>query len=457
MRIYLVLFSKNLKNRLIFQPFHKNFTQFTKKIMLNTSIIALTLGSLSASPFFYAQNNFRAAHCVFNKFTAPVVFASRYQKFVAEHSVFQKMLNRGILIDMGTYSNTRYDEHQTINDYAATTIIRSCLFIDCETSLDNGGGLLVKATSGTVEIISTGFTNCKTSKKGGAFHCSSKKLTLDKSCISSCSASKDWDAFGFERLTEDSSEIRSTYIYNINPKSSSTAAVFINSSRPSIQINNLSTIERSSIKAILEFAEFDTTTFKYNLISECKGTSLIYFACVKTDTYLSTINFVKNSASDSIVHISEGYGKFQNCYFMNDDSKSYCNVYSRFEECVFNEPNDRDKFPNNDFTSKCTFNSKFTTADIDIPLETKNGCWIHLTPTQQPTTSSSESQQISDSGSITETPKPDSSSGSLTLASILISFAAIVIAGCAVGFFVIKWCRNRNSPEKSMMMMYSQV
>lgn len=361
------------------------------------------------------------------------------KSFLADHTTFKNIIGSGVILESKSYLNQVFQE--SLIEKSTTVAIQSCLFLNCA-ALDNGGGMQVSLPHSTVQISNTGYTNCKTSANGGAFYVVSKQFSIDECCISICSAD-EYDAFYYSNQNfNHEDEIKQTYIYSILPSSSSTSAIYFDSAQPSIQNNNITAIQRSSIRSIIEFEEFDSITFQYNSFVSCAGKSIIYFHLFKGE--IRNCNFDNNQAGNQIIHINEKEEsiKFCFCCFMKDNSRAYNDQYSLFLDCVFDHPFDQDKFPNKDLTLRCTFNSKYTTNDIEIPNMSKNGCWALI------------------SNIITEmtpvvTAEPDSHSA-LNSTLYVVMFVALIAVVCILAFFVYRWWSNKRSKDY-MLTMYAQV
>ena len=419
--------------------------------MLNTTILSLTLGSLSLSPFISLDGNFRASKCFFSHMFNSPLFSKKFMSFIAEESSFKNILSNGIYLDSASYNDELISKHLYIYEYGSVVSIRKCTFYNCVSEDDNGGGAYIRVTSGGVDISQSGFTQCKSLKKSGAFYVSSKKLQIEKTCISTCTAS-DYDAFYFYGVPESTIDIKTSYIYNMNPDALATAAIYIDSTIDSIQNSNFTHFHKNGIKTQIELCEYTSLSMRYNLFSELTGTSILYFHNFKSDSPISYLNFVKNRATDALIHISDGYGKFLYCYFMDDESSTFSSTYGRFEHCFFNEKEDKSKFPNNDYRVDCVFDCSFQTYDIDIPDEQKNQCWLHL-PTSIPIPTSSQV----DPSPTSDSPSPSSdSSSTTTTTSFVIIVAILIICVCIAGYFIYKWYQKRNS-QKNILKLYSQV
>ena len=292
------------------------------------------------------------------------------KSFLVDHTTFKNIIGSGVILESEIYSNQIFRE--SLIEKNATVVLQSCLFHNCN-SHENGGGIQTNILYSTVYISNTGFTNCKTSAKGGAFYVISKIFGINESCISKCSAN-EYDAFYYSnQIFNHEDEIRQTYVYSISPNSS-TSAIYFDSDMPNIQNNNITEIQRSTIKSIIEFVEFESIAFQYNSFVSCVGKYIIFFHFFKGE--IRNCNFDNNQAGNQIVYIGEQEEsiKFCSCCFMKDKSKAYNDKYSIFINCAFDHPFVQNKFPQKYLTLRCSFNSKYTTNDIKILNMSKNGC-----------------------------------------------------------------------------------
>ena len=364
------------------------------------------------------------------------------KSFLVDHTTFKSIIGSGVILESKSYLNQVFEE--SLIETSSAVNIQSCLFLKCS-SIDNGGGMQVVLPYSTVQISNTGFTNCKTTANGGAFYVVSKQFSFDESCISICSAD-EYDAFYYSNQKfNNEDEIKQTYIYSILPTKSSISAIHIDSGQPIFQNNNITGIQRNEITSIIEFKELEETgsmKFQYNSFISCVGKSILYFHLFKGE--IRNCNFDNNLAINQVVHIIEADGsiQFYFCCFMKDNSRAYVDQYSHFFDCVFDHPFDQDKFPKKDSTIRCTFDSKYTTNDIDIPNMSKNGCWALI------------------SNIITEmtpviTAEPDSHSA-LNSTLYVVMFVALIAVVCILAFFVYRWWSSKRSKDY-MLTMYAQV
>lgn len=410
--------------------------------MLNATIFALTTGSLAHSPLITVSNlHFSSYACTFSYlFSSAIHSASKMKSFLADHTTFRNIIGTGIFLESKSYSNQVFED--SLNEKSTKVIIQSCLFINCVSTNGNGGGIQISMTSSSVEISNTGITDCQSQSNGGAFYIISKEFSLNQCCIKSCSAD-EYDAFYYSNPNyahED--EIKLTYVYSITPSKSSTSAIYFDSAHPVYKNNNVTSIKRNTIRSIFEFKDFESIDLQYNSFVSCTGKAIIFFEEFSGE--FKNCNFDDNLANNVIYfERRDGSTKFNSCCFMNDNSKAYSNKYCFFTDCVFDHPFDQDKFPNKDATLRCTFNSKYTTNDIDIQKMSKIGCWALISnPSSEPTPD--------DSSSETET------SSSLNSALYIVILVALIAVICILAFFVIRWWKNRRSKDY-MLTMYAQV
>lgn len=413
-----------------------------KLSMLNATIFALTAGSFVHSPLIAAnQYNFRSYSCTFSYLFSSAIFSTynKLNSFTAERSTFKNIIGTAIILESKSYSNQVFKE--TLNENSQKLVVQSCLFTNC-VSQGNGGGILIFIPESSTQISNTGFTNCKTSNNGGAFYIISKEFSIDRSCITLCSGDK-YDAFYYSNAKYNhDDEFKLTYVYNISPSVESESVICFDSVEPVIQNDNITGISRTSIRSILEIPDIESIVIQYNSFVSCSGQSILYFKNFKGE--IRNCNFDYNRAANNLIHFgSTGSGlKICFCCFMRDDSKAYVDTYSLFSDCVFDHPYDEDKFPNKDLRVRCTFDSKYTTNDIDNQDMTKIGCWalISNAPTEM-------------TPLITTEPESDSSLSS-TLYGVMVVAAVVVI--CILAFFVYRWWSNRHSKDY-LLTMYAQV
>lgn len=409
--------------------------------MLNATLFALSAGSLAHSPFLTADGiNFRSHLCTFSYLFSTAIYSTKEMKsLLTDNTIFRNIIGTGIILESKTYTKQVFEENVVEN--SPTVTVQSCLFINCIASIDNGGGIQITNSLSSVKISNTGFTNCRTSANGGAFYVISKEISIDQCCITSCTAD-EYDAFYFSNPDyKNEDELKSTYIYSITPGISSTSVIYFDSELPVISNNNFTSLRRNAIRSIFEIQSADTITFQYNSFISCLGKSILYFHYFKGQ--MRNCNFDDNQATNQLVYFEDKVKiEFDFCCFMNDNSKCYTNQYSWFVSCIFDHPIDEDKFPHKDYTSHCTFNSKYTTNDIEIPGMSKNGCWALIT------------NVITELTSVV-TPDADiPSSLSSTLYGVMI-VALIIIVGI-LGFFIYRWCKARHQKDY-MLTMYAQV
>jgi hypothetical protein len=438
---FAIIRNRQEAKRPVFQkPIKGDFLRGLSSQMINTTIVALVTSSLSSAPFF-TNPKLSVYHSYFSRHLNSVFFGSpTFSQLSFTHVRFDKVLQSAISISGDSHSNEVITSSVQITDTAGSVDFNSCLFTHCQSSANGGGIQLGRwTTSVSLTVSSTGFTNCDSTKQGGAIYAQCGKFKLVKSCIDSCSA-QEYAAF-YESSTV-SCTVQDVYFANINEQFTG-SVVSVDYQKPVIYSVNFTNIKFPGGRSVL-FSAGESIDIEGVYFANCQINSVLYIS--DDADSLTLINFVQNTARDSLLHVTSFSTVLQSCAFVKDNSNIIINKYVILRDCVFSDEFDPSMFANDCFTSACAFGAGWKTKSFDI--YPSDGCWVLASKTSPTSPPSAEVP----TPTIAEAPPKKGTS-----AAVVVLVLAIVIGGICGGVFLgLKWWRKRDDGG-ALLRMYAQV
>lgn len=283
--------------------------------MINSTLLSLSLGSiLYTSPFLsrYDSLSFAKSH-ISNSFTS-FIFNTNSLNLHIKSSAFTNFLDSTIRIHASNFyfNNTQFTSRPEILPQSNDNIIcEDSIFTNC-TSNGNGGAFdHYSSTSGTLKLLRTSFSHCKSGKypsNGGCVYFVGLNSTIDSCCVSYCAASNQGHSF-FVSLISPYNELT-----NEND-TLFTLSKFIPFSKNQIHPNEChrSTIVYSSSP------------------NEAKGSQSLYlsFGQIRISSLNSTSNSVVSQAASLMVHTMDSDAIIYHCTIERNIGPWIVYVYGR--------------------------------------------------------------------------------------------------------------------------------
>jgi len=409
--------------------------------MLNATVLRLAVSSLSSSPFLAPRDAVHVSHSGFSRHFSHVgMAAEQFASLSAPSTIFSHALRSAVRIESESFSSETFNGPKKCSspgDY----VFQSCLFQDCDTN-ENGGAIQISnRRRGNLKVSKTGFLKCNTGKQGGAIYADAAEVDLSKSCVSQCSAS---EFAGFYASGSSSIEVADCWITDIG-ESCDEAVISVSNDNAAVRSCNISNIDLPSCQSVL-VSPGDSVNVRDIYFGKCDIESVVRIE--GSSDPMRAINFVKNSAKESLVDQHDYIASFISCAFIKDDSQYICNKYAILNACFFSDGLDRGQFPSDYTTTKVETGVGWKTIDIDVYASAN--CWA-LMPKPPAKEAPAGGNQPSDGS-----PSSPAAGAGKKSASYVLGVSIVVILAVGVLFFGFRWWRNRDDTGR-LLRMYSEV
>ncbi|OHT03379.1 hypothetical protein TRFO_29247 [Tritrichomonas foetus] len=344
--------------------------------MLNTSLLALSLGSLtSMSPFLSQQQNIYIKNS--NLFNSYSNFIYNAQSLVIKSTKFSNFLDSAIMIQrQECIYNKEYTERPDSPKMNDNIICQDAMFIKCIAKVDGGAFSHFSPDSGSLSVSRTTFIECQSGLNpgdGGCIYFSGRESYINSSCVYKCSAGRDGHSFCISIRNElpNPNHCNSTVILMSSPKSAARGWQSLYLGFGKIRITDLNSTENAVVTQAGSFMmhTMDSDAIALHCTIKNNIGPWIVYLFGKQGSKIEQSNFVGNKLAKSHEQgliMFHRLGQINNCIFSHPEGKLFKQNREGAEitvnNCVFDCPFDDEK-------GVALNNCKFLINDLEtLPL-----------------------------------------------------------------------------------------
>lgn len=369
--------------------------------MLNVTIGLLHISNVIHSPFISVPllsnvlyiKNYGTKACRFgNNF---YYSSSCYINSINSGSFFYKFLGAPVKINMDAQSieNTHFQQNGYEEHKDAQISFVKCTFYLC-TSASKGGAIQIIGGSMVDSILNVNkciFTECRAEIHGGAIYAIVSRYSIHDSCFLNCS-SKNIQSCSLKGISGKRQSLNFTAIVACGRGEEDSINLIVQSSFCVIHNMNISYNSVSTESSGLYMKTSMLAFLQFNSFIGNSGSNVVYFH-VEKDSSFDYINFINNSALDSVIMTDSRIYLGHSIFSHNSNPILFAidNNNISIIGCVFDVPEDVNPFRGMIIMYSCRFNILLPRTfqfspfrynlcgnEININSSRKSRIWIYL-------------------------------------------------------------------------------
>lgn len=346
--------------------------------MANLTLVALSLSSLSHSPFVQVSHRtqfFSLFSSRLTRFPAPFLYLSTDSHVHLARSRFSHFLESPVTTSRVHLRRLDYDRNHTNFSPEPDLIVDEMTFDDCESQFD-GGAIFVIFQSYLICNFSA-FSNCRAGNKGGAIFCVAPIVKFEGSCFQNCVAKIGSSVFSPD--CEVNMSFEQCFVDQVD-NNAGHAAVLGFGHDLLFSRDNFSRLILSASAITLE-TDHSIRMFQMTFQNITTEEGILMLTRVQNDHELNETNVIDCKSSSSLIVVRDYNPVFDRYVFSGSECEYYFNATGHLvlSECVFDLADDKAVADSDSLTKEiidCQFNQatpEFNTLDIVSTQE----CWFH--------------------------------------------------------------------------------